>query len=86
MLMDLFHSCVVTPRKKRVHFNTFMLDIQKSQYHASVTGLFDGILCIFSFYSVLTCPQKLPSIMRAGEAAALFSVAFGPGFVDAGVL
>uniref|UniRef100_H3C541 AFG1 like ATPase b n=1 Tax=Tetraodon nigroviridis TaxID=99883 RepID=H3C541_TETNG len=29
MLMDLFHSCVVTPRKKRVHFNTFMLDIHK---------------------------------------------------------
>lgn len=34
MLMDMFYSCVETPRKKRVHFNGFMLDIHKSQYPA----------------------------------------------------
>ncbi|XP_056873779.1 lactation elevated protein 1 homolog B isoform X3 [Takifugu flavidus] len=29
MLMDMFYSCVETPRKKRVHFNGFMLDIHE---------------------------------------------------------
>ncbi|XP_026174635.1 lactation elevated protein 1 homolog B isoform X2 [Mastacembelus armatus] len=29
MLMDLFYSCVKNTRKKRVHFNGFMLDIHK---------------------------------------------------------
>lgn len=58
MLMDLFHSCVVTPRKKRVHFNTFMLDIHKSQYH--VTGSFYFILYIFFF---LCCPDVPPEIV-----------------------
>ncbi|XP_026197998.1 lactation elevated protein 1 homolog B isoform X2 [Anabas testudineus] len=29
MLMDLFYSCVENTRKKRVHFNAFMLDIHK---------------------------------------------------------
>lgn len=30
MLMDLFYSSVENTRKKRVHFNAFMLDIHKS--------------------------------------------------------
>lgn len=29
MLMDLFHETVPTERKKRVHFNSFMLDIHR---------------------------------------------------------
>ena len=29
MLMDLFHDCVPTQSKKRVHFNAFMLDIHR---------------------------------------------------------
>ena len=29
MLMDLFHDTVDTTKKKRVHFNSFMLDIHK---------------------------------------------------------
>uniref|UniRef100_A0A1A8CFF9 Lactation elevated 1b n=2 Tax=Nothobranchius kadleci TaxID=1051664 RepID=A0A1A8CFF9_NOTKA len=29
MLMDLFHSHVENGRKKRVHFNSFMLDVHK---------------------------------------------------------
>lgn len=30
MLMDMFYSHVDNGRKKRVHFNSFMLDIHKS--------------------------------------------------------
>lgn len=29
MLMDLFHSTVPTDRKRRVHFNAFMLDVHR---------------------------------------------------------
>lgn len=29
MLMDLFHETVATDKKKRVHFNSFMLDIHR---------------------------------------------------------
>lgn len=60
MLMDLFHSCVVTPRKKRVHFNTFMLDIHKSQYHASNCDWF--ILICPLYFSFLSCPDVPPEI------------------------
>lgn len=60
MLMDLFHSCVETPRKKRVHFNTFMLDIHKSQLPLAVTGPFYFFLYIFSFPF---CPDVPPEIV-----------------------
>ena len=29
MIMDLFHDTIDTDRKKRVHFNAFMLDIHR---------------------------------------------------------
>lgn len=49
MLMDMFYSCVGTPRKKRVHFNGFMLDIHKSQYPASYCD------CFFFYYPLSLC-------------------------------
>ncbi|MEQ2310796.1 Lactation elevated protein 1 B, partial [Ameca splendens] len=33
MLMDLFYSHVENSRKKRIHFNSFMLDIHKRIHH-----------------------------------------------------
>lgn len=61
MLMDMFYSCVETPRKKRVHFNGFMLDIHKSQYPASNCDCL-VLFCPLSlccFCSVSKCPQKI---------------------------
>ncbi|XP_043204892.1 putative ATPase N2B [Amphibalanus amphitrite] len=34
MLMDLFHDCVDTPHKRRVHFNAFMLDVHRRIHEA----------------------------------------------------
>lgn len=39
MIMDLFHDTVQTNRKKRVHFNAFMLDI-----HRRIHALKDGFV------------------------------------------
>lgn len=87
MLMDLFHSCVVTPRKKRVHFNTFMLDIHKSRYHASNCDWFILICPLYFLFFILSRPAPrnyLPLCVQV--KLLLYSIAFGPGFVDAGVL
>lgn len=32
MLMDLFYSFVENRRKRRVHFNAFMLDVHRSKF------------------------------------------------------
>lgn len=60
MLMDMFYSCVETPRKKRVHFNGFMLDIHESQYPASYCGRLIFILSSVSLCCFLFCLKVPP--------------------------
>lgn len=89
MLMDMFYSGVETPRKKRVHFNGFMLDVHKSQYPASNC---DGLI-LFSPLSPLCLPFSLQ--VPSENCLPLFAqvkpllqslLSWVPGFADAGVL
>ncbi len=43
MLMDLFHDTVRTPRTRRVHFHSFMQEVQAGLHRARQTGVDDAI-------------------------------------------
>ena len=41
MLMDMFYTSVKTPKKQRVHFNAFMLDVHQSKLFIVNYVIFD---------------------------------------------
>jgi cell division protein ZapE len=43
MLMDMFHETVRTPRTRRVHFHSFMQEVQAALHRARQTGVDDAI-------------------------------------------
>ncbi|MED6277249.1 hypothetical protein CHARACLAT_011252 [Characodon lateralis] len=52
MLMDLFYSHVENSRKKRIHFNSFMLDIHKSGQHLPFPYYILTLLLLLFFHSL----------------------------------
>ena len=85
MLMDMFYSHVENSRKKRVHFNSFMLDIHRSKRSLSLVtflevSALDKARSIY--FPTLVCPDSLRNCPRDAYVRVkllLYSVLLGGG-------
>jgi cell division protein ZapE len=86
MLMDLFHSCLSIPKKRRVHFHEFMIEIHARLRVERQKEMGDPILPVVEAIAAETSCLCFDEMVVNNSADAMIMSRLFAGLIDAGVV